>query len=192
MSPPPTQSSQLMHAIQQICSNETARISQQVGAPFPDLTNTKVACSPEFRAATAGCEAATCSPADYQTTQLLAQQLCGYLYQSNATLSSSVASAIASATAAAKLATEGKDPTDLSVLPPCAVRLYILPPFSPLLHSKSPIYQTKLKLIHARRTTARMHPPTELLRLRQPQQPRMYLPRHPVQYCDRPLRDIDL
>ena len=91
--------------------------------PYGDLSNLEVLCGADFRAATAGCEAASCSPADNQATQLLAQQLCGSLYNSNATLSTSVSAAIASATAAAQAATEGKDPTDLSVYPACAVSL---------------------------------------------------------------------
>ncbi|KAL8832893.1 MAG: hypothetical protein Q9170_004695 [Blastenia crenularia] len=105
--------------LQQICNKETLAIGRAIGMPYGDPSDLRVACSPEFRSADAGCEAATCNSSEYQNTQLLAQQLCGSLYNSNATLSSSVSAAIASATAAAKAATEGKDPTDLSVFPAC-------------------------------------------------------------------------
>ena len=96
-------------------------IGQLIGSPYGDIANLEVACGAEFRGATAGCEAATCSPGNYTTTQLLAQQLCGSFYSRNATLSSAVSSAVASATSAAKAATEGKDPTDLANFPPCGV-----------------------------------------------------------------------
>ncbi|KAL8789936.1 MAG: hypothetical protein Q9195_006597 [Heterodermia aff. obscurata] len=105
----------------QICTNDTIVIGKQVGTPYGDGDSLEVLCSPRFRAANAGCQAATCTPDEYTTTQILAQQLCGSLYNANATLSSSVSSAVASATSAAKAATEGKDPTDLANFPPCGV-----------------------------------------------------------------------
>ncbi|KAL8947912.1 MAG: hypothetical protein Q9222_005849 [Ikaeria aurantiellina] len=64
--------------------------------------------------------AVTCSSGDYLRTQVLAKQLCGSLYASNATLDSSVTAAITSATAAANAATAGKDGTDVSQYPACA------------------------------------------------------------------------
>ncbi|KAI4174165.1 MAG: hypothetical protein LQ343_002500 [Gyalolechia ehrenbergii] len=103
----------------QICNNETIVIGKAIGAPYGYASDILLACGPDFRAATAGCEAATCRPLEYQNTQLLAQQLCGSYYNSNATLSSAVTAAIASATAEAEAATDGKDPTDVSVYPPC-------------------------------------------------------------------------
>ncbi|KAL9053166.1 MAG: hypothetical protein Q9206_004037 [Seirophora lacunosa] len=111
----------------QICFNETTVNIEGVGSFYGDgisgdPNNLNVSCGPEVRAATAGCEVATCSAGEYQGVALRAQQLCGSLYNSNATLSSSVSAAIASATAEARAATEGKDPTDLSVYPACAQR----------------------------------------------------------------------
>lgn len=100
------------------------------GSLSGDTNNLDVVCGPAVRAATAGCEAITCSASEFQGIALRAQQLCGSLYNSNATLSSSVSAAIASATAEAIAATEGKDPTDLSVYPPCAV-CCVQPPFPP-------------------------------------------------------------
>ena len=111
----------LKPSTQQICNNETIVVGKVIGAPYGDIDNLEVACAPPFRSANAGCQAATCSPEEYTTTQSLAQRLCGSVYSSNATLSSSVSSAIASATSAAKVATEGKDPTDLANFPPCGV-----------------------------------------------------------------------
>lgn len=96
-------------------------ISKVVNAPYGDLTDLRILCGPRFRSANAGCQAATCNPFEYQSTQLLAQQLCGSLYSSDTALASSATAAIASATAEAKAATEGKDPTDLSIYPPCGV-----------------------------------------------------------------------
>ncbi|KAL8659186.1 MAG: hypothetical protein Q9202_007248 [Teloschistes flavicans] len=87
---------------------------------YGDLNNIQILCGPEFRSATSGCQIASCSPGDLQTTSILSQQLCGPLYNGNATLGSSVSSAIASATAAAKAAIDGKDPTNLAVYPACA------------------------------------------------------------------------
>ncbi|KAG7005766.1 hypothetical protein G7Y79_00018g045730 [Physcia stellaris] len=104
----------------QICSNETIVIAEALDASVGDFNNINTLCSPSFRSGNAGCQAATCNSSDYQNTQILAQQLCGSLYNNNATLGSSVSSAIASATAAAKAATDGKDPGDLSNFPPCA------------------------------------------------------------------------
>ena len=54
-------------------------------------------------------------------TDALSQEACGPLYSSNTTLGSAVSSAIASATPIAIAATAGKDPTDVSNYPPCAV-----------------------------------------------------------------------
>lgn len=150
---------------QQICSNETQSIGKYVGVPSGDLRDVQLLCGPAFRSFTAGCEAATCSPAEYQTTQLLAQQLCGSLYNNNATLSSSVSAAIASATAEAKAATEGKDPTNLANFPPCAVRLYhssfpLIGPTYPFVvptHlSYLPIYPTHLFILHTHRYAQRL------------------------------------
>ncbi|KAL8823498.1 MAG: hypothetical protein Q9191_005803, partial [Dirinaria sp. TL-2023a] len=105
----------------------TATLAPYLGNPnetqvirAADLNNLQVACSPSFRSLTAGCEAASCDSDSYAETQLLAQQLCGSLYKSNATLASAVTSAVASATAAAKAATDGKDATDMANYPPCA------------------------------------------------------------------------
>lgn len=107
----------------QICNNETQVLEQRLSLPGTgavDLSNTKVACGASFRGLTAGCEAASCSSDAYAETQLLAQQLCGSFYKSNATLGSAVSSAVASATAAAKAATVGKDPVNLANWPACA------------------------------------------------------------------------
>lgn len=103
----------------QICNNETVAIAGATSNPYGDLTNLRNLCGPRFRSAEAGCQAATCNIQDYQNTQILAQQLCDPLYSGDLALGSSVTAAIASATAEAKAATEGKDPTDLSVYPPC-------------------------------------------------------------------------
>ncbi|KAL9018167.1 MAG: hypothetical protein Q9185_004529 [Variospora sp. 1 TL-2023] len=105
----------------QICNNETKAIAQAIGNPYGDLQDIQLLCGPRFRGDQAGCQTATCSPLEYQRSQLLAQQLCGSLYSTNAVLSTSVSSAIASATAAAQAATEGKDPTDVANLPICGV-----------------------------------------------------------------------
>ncbi|KAL9012934.1 MAG: hypothetical protein Q9173_002340, partial [Seirophora scorigena] len=114
-------------SFKQICFTETTvnglGFASLYGSSLSgDTNNLNVNCGPDVRAATAGCEVATCTPAEYQGIELRAQQLCGSLYNRNATLSSSVSAAIASATAEARAATEGKDPTDLSVYPPCAQR----------------------------------------------------------------------
>ena len=93
-----------------------------LGSPV-NVNSVEEVCGPSFRSLTAGCEAAICDPADYQNTQLLAQQLCGSFYGQNATLASAVSEAIASATAIAKEATDGKDVTQLSALPPCGVSI---------------------------------------------------------------------
>ncbi|KAL8935510.1 MAG: hypothetical protein Q9216_005388 [Gyalolechia sp. 2 TL-2023] len=109
----------------QICNNETIAVGKTTGALYGNIpldsyaSDQTLACGADFRAATAGCEAATCTPLEYQNTQLLAQELCGSLYVRNTTLGSSVEAAIASATAEAKAATENKDPTDVSIYPPC-------------------------------------------------------------------------
>lgn len=115
--------------VQQICNLEILAIAEAIGTPYSDTRDITTLCSPRFRADNAGCQTATCSPLDSQNTQLLAQQLCGSLYSSNATLSSSAQAAVASATAEARAATEGKDPTDISVYPPCGVRLFASLPF---------------------------------------------------------------
>ncbi|KAL9596296.1 MAG: hypothetical protein Q9219_005891 [cf. Caloplaca sp. 3 TL-2023] len=107
-------------ACAQICNNETVAVAKRTGTDYGDLNDVRNACDADFRAATAGCEAVTCTPAEIQRTQLLAQQLCGSFYNSNPALGSSVTSAIASATAAAIAATDGKDPTDVNNLPACA------------------------------------------------------------------------
>ena len=67
---------------------------------------------------TAACETLTCSPADYERTQLISAQLCNPTY--NNASASSVSAAIASATANATAYAGGKDPTNISVYPTCA------------------------------------------------------------------------
>ena len=54
-------------------------------------------------------------------TDVLSQEFCGPLYSSNTSLGSAVSSALASSTPIAIAATAGKDPTDVSNYPPCAV-----------------------------------------------------------------------
>ena len=56
-----------------------------------------------------------------KVTDLVSQEFCGPLYSSNTSLGSAVSSAIASATSIAIAATAGKDGTDLSSYPLCAV-----------------------------------------------------------------------
>ena len=112
---------------QQICNNESVAAGRFVDPNYVDQSNLQglkalqAACSPGFRSTDAGCEAITCTAEDYLKTQLLGTQLCGSLYESNRTLSSSVSYAIASATAAAEAAVLGKDVTSVSALPPCGV-----------------------------------------------------------------------
>ena len=59
-------------------------------------------------------------------TQLLAEQVCGALYNENPALGSSVSSAIASATAIAAAA-PSKDETQPASYPVCAVSFPLLP-----------------------------------------------------------------
>ena len=144
--------------IQQICTNEIVAIRKILGNPI-DLTNSQVACGTEYRGRSAGCIAATCNPSEDQKINLLAQQLRGYLYNANATLSSSVSAALVSATAAANAATLNKDPTDLTNYPACAVSLS---------------FRSNLDSCNAFRFTtdaspAKMHSPKQLQRLRQHQ-----------------------
>ncbi|KAL8665551.1 MAG: hypothetical protein Q9168_007673 [Polycauliona sp. 1 TL-2023] len=77
-------------------------------------------CAGPNRAATAACEKLSCTDTDYQTTQTLAQDLCGPLYTNNTLNPTSVSSAIASATAAATAAVAGKDFLNSNDYPPCA------------------------------------------------------------------------
>ncbi|KAL8870683.1 MAG: hypothetical protein Q9174_003328, partial [Haloplaca sp. 1 TL-2023] len=102
----------------QYCNNATIAAGAALGSPA-NVNSVENLCSPDFRSLTAGCEIATCSDADYLNTQVLAQQLCGSYYAQNATLGSAVSEAVASATAIAKEATDGKDETQVSSLPPC-------------------------------------------------------------------------
>lgn len=88
-------------------------------------------CGPKIRAATSGCQVASCNSEDQQKTNTLAEALCGPLYKINATLSSSVSSAIASASAAAIAATGGKDATNVANYPACAVSWLLLPLLPP-------------------------------------------------------------
>ena len=122
---------------QQICQEDLQIV-------LTDPTSPQQLCSPFFRAATASCQAVTCTPAERQSkfiscrdlgqtlramrankmspeTDTLSQEFCGPLYANNATLGSAVTSAIASATPIAIAATAGKDPTDTSNYPLCAV-----------------------------------------------------------------------
>ncbi|KAL8964951.1 MAG: hypothetical protein Q9183_004118, partial [Haloplaca sp. 2 TL-2023] len=102
----------------QYCNNATVAAGDDLGNPI-NVNSVEVLCGPNFRSLTAGCEAAVCDAGDYQNTQLLAQQLCGSFYEENATLASAVSEAVASASAIATEATDGKDVTQLSTLPPC-------------------------------------------------------------------------
>lgn len=181
----------LKPSTQQICNNETIVVGRVIGAPYGDIDNLEVACAPPFRSANAGCQAATCSPEEYTTTQSLAQRLCGSVYSSNATLSSSVSSAIASATSAAKAATEGKDPTDLANFPPCGVSRWPL--------SATPSHPGKIYELNKNRTDprllllpAKMHPPEQLQRLRERHEPRVHLPGHTIQQGYQYLRTINM
>ncbi|KAL8808598.1 MAG: hypothetical protein Q9200_004217 [Gallowayella weberi] len=106
----------------QICSNETAPFLP-VAIPGCNDASLDCVCSAYFRSTTAACQEVTCSQADIQTTQKLAQQLCGPLYSNNGALSTSVASAVASATASASAAVAGKDPRNLASYPSCAVSI---------------------------------------------------------------------
>ncbi|CAF9924747.1 MAG: hypothetical protein HETSPECPRED_005677 [Heterodermia speciosa] len=96
----------------QVCGNEANQF------PRCDRSNVTCVCGPEYRSETAACESLTCSPTDYEKTQILAAQLCNPTYN-NAT-ASSVSAAIASATANATAYAGGKDPTDISFYPSCA------------------------------------------------------------------------
>ncbi|KAL8768296.1 MAG: hypothetical protein Q9209_005435 [Squamulea sp. 1 TL-2023] len=104
----------------QTCAKELAPFLAQA-IPGCDANNIDCACSAYYRSRTAACEEVTCSDVDYQTTQTLAQQLCGPLYSNNSAMSTSIASAIASATAVAASAVAGKDPLILSSYPACAL-----------------------------------------------------------------------
>ncbi|KAL8708433.1 MAG: hypothetical protein Q9220_006723 [cf. Caloplaca sp. 1 TL-2023] len=87
---------------------------------FTSTNNLTCQCDGPNRAATAACEAVSCSPTEYGTTQTLAQQLCGPLY-ANGTLSASpVSAAVTAATSAALSAVAGKDPTSTNDYPTCA------------------------------------------------------------------------
>ncbi|KAL8677853.1 MAG: hypothetical protein Q9186_005765 [Xanthomendoza sp. 1 TL-2023] len=100
----------------QICNNETFT----TGLASGDFTDLRVLCGPEIRGLTSGCQAATCDPAEQNRTNILAQQVCGSIYNANPALSSQASVAIASATALAVAATKGKDPQDVSNFPQCA------------------------------------------------------------------------
>ncbi|KAL9633248.1 MAG: hypothetical protein Q9204_003476 [Flavoplaca sp. TL-2023a] len=100
-----------------ICTNTTIAIDIQQA----DYNDINVICGPEFSFLTAGCEAATCDADEQAQILPLEAQLCGPLYNANATLSSAVSAAEASAPAIALAATEGKDPTDLANFPECAL-----------------------------------------------------------------------
>ncbi|KAI4086825.1 MAG: hypothetical protein LQ344_007262 [Seirophora lacunosa] len=86
---------------------------------FTTTTNLTCQCAAANRAATAGCEKVSCSPAEYSTTQTLAEELCGPLYTNGSLSASPVTVAIASATAAADAAVAGKDPANPNDYPPC-------------------------------------------------------------------------
>ena len=104
----------------QVCGNEANQF------PRCDRSNVTCVCAPEYRSMTAACESLTCSPADYQKTQIISAQLCNPTYN-NAT-ASSVSAAIASATANATAYAGGKNPTNLSFYPTCAqkcIRQYL-------------------------------------------------------------------
>ncbi|KAG7009665.1 hypothetical protein G7Y79_00002g007800 [Physcia stellaris] len=77
-------------------------------------------CSPPFRSLTAACEAVSCTPADYNSTQLLADTFCHSLYAANSISAASVTSAIAAATASALAIVAGKDVTSVEAYPICA------------------------------------------------------------------------
>ncbi|KAI4222756.1 MAG: hypothetical protein L6R36_005914 [Xanthoria steineri] len=100
----------------QICNNETIAINFVDG----DTTDVRVLCGPQFRALTAGCQAATCDADEQTQIDLLTTQFCGSLYNANATYSSQVSVAVASATALAIAATQGKDPNVVADFPACA------------------------------------------------------------------------
>ncbi|KAL8896619.1 MAG: hypothetical protein Q9207_007629 [Kuettlingeria erythrocarpa] len=86
---------------------------------FTTTTNLTCLCDAGNRAATAACNRVSCLPAEYSTTETLAQQVCGPLY-SNGTLSqASVTAAIAASTAAADVSLAGKDITDPNDYPAC-------------------------------------------------------------------------
>ncbi|KAL8805250.1 MAG: hypothetical protein Q9200_005495, partial [Gallowayella weberi] len=106
----------------QICNNETLSTGLASGAGLAsgDFNDLRTLCGPEIRGLTSGCQAATCDAAEQNRTNILSQQLCGSLYNANATYSSQVSVAVASATAAAIAATKGKDPLKVSDYPKCA------------------------------------------------------------------------
>ncbi|KAI4230221.1 MAG: hypothetical protein L6R36_000186 [Xanthoria steineri] len=95
------------------CVNETAGL-------ITDPNNLYQICGVLYRTQTAVCEAALCSDADRQKSQLLGQQICRPFYQNNAAIGSSVVASIASATPIAQAAVAGKDATDQSNWPQCA------------------------------------------------------------------------
>ena len=97
----------------QTCSNET------VITTGCDVSNVECACGTLFRSVTAACEEIICSPLDKQTTNLLAQELCGPVYQNMPSLGSAVSSAIASATSVAA-SLRSRDPTKSESYPICA------------------------------------------------------------------------
>ncbi|KAL8952141.1 MAG: hypothetical protein Q9222_001918 [Ikaeria aurantiellina] len=86
---------------------------------FTSANNLTCQCDAPNRAATAGCEAVSCSSAEYSTTQTLAQQLCGPLYANGTLPSSPVSAAITAATSAAFAAVAGKDSTNTNDYPDC-------------------------------------------------------------------------
>ena len=100
------------------CSLTATQQSNPCG--FTTSNNLTCQCDSGNRAATAACEKVSCSPTDYDTTQTLAQELCGPLYTNGTLDPSPIAPAITSATAAAAAAVEGKDVTDTNDYPACA------------------------------------------------------------------------
>ncbi|CAO1598949.1 hypothetical protein XANCAGTX0491_002697 [Xanthoria calcicola] len=95
------------------CVNETAGL-------ITEPNNLYQICGVLYRTQTAVCEAALCSDADRQKSQLLGQQICRPFYQNNAAIGSSVVASIASATPIAQAAVAGKSATVQSSWPQCA------------------------------------------------------------------------
>ncbi|KAL8749809.1 MAG: hypothetical protein Q9184_006658 [Pyrenodesmia sp. 2 TL-2023] len=96
---------------------------------FTTSQNLTCLCDAGNRAATAGCNRVSCSPADYNTTQTLTQQICDPIYSNNTLSQASVTAAIAASTAAADAALAGKDITNPNDYPACGrdCQLQLLP-----------------------------------------------------------------
>lgn len=101
------------------CRVEVQRLSSN---PCPSTASDNLTCICDVpnRAANAACKKISCSQSEIDTTDTLAQELCGPLYANNTINPTAVSSAIASATAAAAAAVAGKNASDTNDYPACA------------------------------------------------------------------------